>query len=78
MIPHLPRRLALIQFFEALLVLERIHALPEAGVLVCQQSLLLNQPLKWLSYEFFAVQNIPKDFLTHDKESAVDPGIATG
>jgi hypothetical protein len=53
-IPHLPRRNTLVQLPESLLVLEGVHTLPEATVVVSQQGLLLNQSLNGLSNQLLA------------------------
>ena len=76
MLPDFPRRRALVQLLEALLVLERVHALPETGALVGQQGLLLNQPLKGLPHQFLARLQIAEDLLAHHEEATVDPNVA--
>ena len=61
MIPDFPRRGALIQLLETLLVLKSVHALPKAVVLVRQQSLFLDQALERFAYQFFARLNVPEN-----------------
>ena len=74
-LPDFPRRGALVQFLKTLLILKRIHALPEAGVLIRQQGLLLDQPLKWLPHQFFARLDVAKDLVAQNEEAAVDPDV---
>lgn len=61
--PHLPGRGSLVQLFQMLLVLKRIHALPESGALVGQQSVFFNQALKWLPYQFFTRVDVLEDLI---------------
>src|SRR5580704_16966578 len=74
-IPDFPRCAALVQLLQLLLVLESVHALPEAGALMCQQGPILNQPLKRLAHEFFTWVDVAKDLITEYKETAVDPDV---
>ena len=75
MIPHLPRRNTLVQLLESLLVLEGVHTLPEAAVLVSQQGLLLDKSLKGRSNQLFAGVYMAELLPTHDEEAAVDPNV---
>src|ERR1019366_7037955 len=68
----------LTEFFQALLVLESVHTLPKAGVLVGQQGLLLNQPPKGFAHQFLTGTNVAKDLMAHCEEATVDPNVAAG
>jgi len=74
-VPHLPRRNTQVQLLESLLVLEGVHTLPEAAVLVSQQGLLLNQSLKGLSNQLLAGLDTAEIAPTHHEEAAVDPNV---
>ena len=76
-IPDSPGRVALIEFLEALLVLECVHALPEALGAVCQQGALFDQSLKRLPNQLLPRADVAKDFVTENEEAAVDPYIRT-
>src|SRR5215471_18703582 len=76
--PDFPWRDPQVQFFQALLVLESVHALPKPGALLRQQGSLFNEPLKRLAYQFFARMNIAKDLVTHHEEAAIDPDVGLG
>src|SRR5581483_2506547 len=74
-IPNFPRRCGLVKLLQSLLVLERVHALPETGMLISQQSLFLNQALKGFPYQFFTRPNMTEYFVAHDEEPTVNPNV---
>jgi len=75
-IPDLPRCGAVIQFFQALFVLKRVHALPKSGALVGQEGARFDEALKWRAHQLFAGLDIAEDFIAHDEESTVDPDVS--
>src|SRR4029077_12278735 len=75
--PHLPRRVALgVEIVEMLLVLEGVHAGPEAVVLVSHQLLFGDQATEGFVNELLAFLQIFKNVLLESEESAVYAHIA--
>src|SRR5437667_12231748 len=56
-----------------LFVLEGVHALPEAIILVADQLLLLDQPLERPVDKFLFLANVIEDPLLKDEKASVDP-----
>src|SRR5258708_37392123 len=78
--PDLPRCVTLVELLQALLVLERIHALPETPGSMRQQGALVDQPLERRAHQLVAGLHIVEDLLAEHEEAAVDPdiGVAQG
>ncbi len=52
-----------------------VHAAKETAMLLRDQLLFRNQPLKWLQHQFFASADIVEDLLAQNEEAAVDVQI---
>src|SRR5215213_2314440 len=78
LLPRLPRRLAGgPEVFEQLAVAERVHALPEARVLVRHQLPVAGQLLHGLFFPLGGVAvDVVEDGRLEDEEGAVDPALA--
>src|SRR5947208_9602425 len=74
-VPDLPRRRALVQFLQVLLIFKGIHALPEAIVFVCQKSLFIDEALERLAYQLLALPNVAEYFIPHCEETTVYSNI---
>src|SRR5438093_5847820 len=77
--PHLPGRVAAgLHVVERLLVLEGVHAHPEAFVAVRGQLLETDQPLEWLPDQLLTVFEIVEELALEDEEAPVDPETGLG
>src|SRR5690606_5543702 len=75
-LPDLPRCVVVLdQLLEPLLVLERVHALPEAVVAIRVQLALRDQTLERLVDELLALAKVVEDRLPENEEAAVNPVV---
>ena len=58
-----------------LLVLDRVHRLPEALVAVREQLSVLYQPAERPDDEILSWVDVPEDVAAEDEETAVDPDV---
>jgi hypothetical protein len=78
-IPDLPRSFALVmQFFQLLKLLYRVHTSPKTVVRVANQLLLCDEALERLMNQFFAFVHVVEDLLAEYKEATVNPLICFG
>src|SRR5262249_29245049 len=61
------------QLIEFQVVLVRVHALPEAGMLICDQLPFVRQLSERLAFEHAIVVQVIEDLSIEDEETAIDP-----
>ena len=69
---------SLVELFQALLVLQRVHRRPEAGVTLTDELIGLHQPTERLLDEVLTWLELIEQLGPHDEVPAVDPDVRRG